>query len=55
MKAIDVKYYLLRDLKDDGECEFIHIVTKLQKADIFTKQMDFNEFDKKLKLLYNLL
>ena len=51
MKAIEVKYYWLRDLKDDKECEFIHVDTKLQTADIFTKQMDFKDFYEQLTLL----
>ena len=48
MKVIKVKYYWLRDLKDQGECGFIHIITKLLKANIFTQQMDFKEFEEQL-------
>ena len=55
MKAIEVKYNWLRDLKDDKECEFIHLDTKFQKADLFTKQIDFKDFDEQLILLYNVL
>ena len=54
MKAIEVKYYWLRDTKDNQECEYIHVDTKLQKADMFTKQMDYTIFNDQVVLLYNL-
>ena len=54
MKAIEVKYYWLRDTKDDGSCDYIHIQTKFQKADVFTKPMDFTEYIEQVKMLYNI-
>ena len=53
MKAIEVKYYWLRDTKDYGECEYVHVETKYQKADIFTKQMDYSTFIEQVPI-YNL-
>ena len=54
MKAIPLKYYKLREYRQMNICNFTHIPTDLQKADILTKQMDFTLFDRQIKLLYNL-
>ena len=54
MKSIELKYYKLREYKEFNICNFIHVSTALQKADIFTKQLDFATFYQQICLLFNI-
>ena len=42
MKHVEVKYHVLRERGEKKLCEYVHIESKLQRADILTKQMDFS-------------
>ena len=53
MKSIPRHFYKLRELKDEGQCEFLYCPTAIQKADILTKQMDNAPFSIQLDLMYN--
>lgn len=46
MKAIELKYYSIRDDDEDegGTFRFVHIPTQSQRADLLTKQMDNSSF-----------
>jgi hypothetical protein len=54
MKSIDLKYYKLREFKELHICNFVHVPTELQRADIFTKQLDFPTFIQQIYLLFNI-
>jgi hypothetical protein len=54
MKHVEVKYYWLRDTHELKECEYIKIDTTIQKADMFTKPLDYTSFMEQVKLLYNI-
>ena len=54
MKSIPRDYYKLREFKEEKQCVFGYTPTALQKADIFTKQMDYTPFSAQLALLFNL-
>jgi hypothetical protein len=54
MRGIETKYYRLQELAERSEVNFVKIPTSLQKADIFTKQMDLREFSILVKMLYNI-
>ena len=54
MKHIEVKYHVLRQQSDKKNIELVHIDTKLQRADSFTKQMDFAVHNPQMGLLYSL-
>jgi len=53
MKHIEVKYHVLRELREKSLCKFEHIETKLQRADFATKQMDHSTFNPQMNMLYN--
>nr|GEW52510.1 putative RNA-directed DNA polymerase [Tanacetum cinerariifolium] len=50
-KHIDVKYYFLRDLVNDGRIELRYCNTLAQVADIMTKPLKVEQFEKLRKML----
>ena len=50
-KYIDVKYYFLRDLSNDGVIDLVYCGSENQVADIFTKPLKLAAFLKLRKLL----
>ncbi|KAL3741671.1 hypothetical protein ACJRO7_017180 [Eucalyptus globulus] len=50
-KHIDVKFYFLRDLSNDGTIDLIYCRSEDQVADIFTKALKMESFVKLRKLL----
>ena len=53
MQHIELQYYWLRDTKTDGLCNFFHVETLLQRADLLTKQMDVGPIRPQLRMLFN--
>ena len=45
-KHIDIRHHYIRDLVDDKVITLEHAVTEEQVADIFTKALDANQFEK---------
>lgn len=43
-KHIDIKHHFIREKVQEGEIEFLHIGSKLNVADIFTKQLPRDQF-----------
>ncbi|WVZ63926.1 hypothetical protein U9M48_013517 [Paspalum notatum var. saurae] len=43
-KHIDVRFYFLRDHYEKGDIDLVHVVSKNQLADIFTKPLEFGAF-----------
>ena len=43
-KYIDIRYHFLRDHYEKDDIEIDYVSTNFQLADIFTKQLDYNEF-----------
>ena len=50
-KHIDVKYHYTRDLVKKDVIEVAHVCSALQLADIFTKPLTKEKFEKNRKLL----
>jgi hypothetical protein len=55
MLSIPAQYYRLRSDRDSGNCHFLHVVTQLQRADLFTKQMDYSTFINQFNMLFNIV
>ena len=55
MLSIPAQYYRLRSDRDSGYCHFLHVVTQLQRADLFTKQMDYSTFINQFNMLFNIV
>ena len=55
MLSIPAQYYRLRSDRDSGACHFLHVITQLQRADLFTKQMDFSVFIQQFNMLFNIV
>ena len=53
LRAIETKYYRLRQESDQETFVLVKTPTAAQKADILTKQMDYSAFRPLFKLLYN--
>ena len=45
-KHIDIRHHYIRDLVEDKVITLEHVATKEQVADIFTKALDANQFEK---------
>ena len=45
-KHIDIRHHYIRDLVDDKVITLEHVDTEEQIADIFTKALDANQFEK---------
>lgn len=45
-KHIDIHHHFIRDLIEDKVVTLEHVATKMQLADIFTKALDENQFEK---------
>jgi hypothetical protein len=45
-KHIDIRHHFIRDLVEDRVVTLEHVVTEKQLADIFTKALDANQFEK---------
>ena len=45
-KHIDIRYHFIRDLFNEGVIELIHCVTEEQMADIFTKALKLEVFER---------
>lgn len=50
-KHIDVRFHFLRDLTSDGIVELVHCTTEKQVADIMTKALKLEAFEKLRKQL----
>lgn len=50
-KHIDVRFHFLRDLTKDGEVELVHCGTQEQVADLMTKPLKLDTFQKLRKML----
>lgn len=44
-KHIDIRHHFIRELVEDGIIALDHIETEHQKADLFTKPLDFVRFE----------
>ena len=54
MKSIPAEYYRLRENASQRRCAFVHVTTDKQRADVFTKAMDYLLFNAQYRMLYNL-
>ncbi|WVZ58253.1 LOW QUALITY PROTEIN: hypothetical protein U9M48_008539 [Paspalum notatum var. saurae] len=54
-KQIDVRFYFLRDHYEKGDIDLVHVVTRNQLADIFTKPLEFNAFVRLRVLRFSLV
>ena len=45
-KHIDIRHHFIRELADEKIVTLEHVVTERQLADIFTKELDSNQFEK---------
>ena len=45
-KHIDIRHHYIRDLVDDKVITLEHVATEEQVADIFTKALDANQFER---------
>ena len=45
-KHIDIRHHFIRDLVEDKKIILEHVTTEKQLADIFTKALDANQFEK---------
>jgi hypothetical protein len=54
LKKLEIADYVVREYKDNGVAEYIHVATDLQRADLFTKVLGPQQFNSGLQLLFNI-